>query len=290
MSLQKVNQKLIKQVFSMFLKRQQDSHKGEHGRVMIVGGSSDYFGAPILCALGALYSGADLVYLVVPDCIAESVRAAAGPDFIVRGYKGEHFNEAGVGLAMGVAAKADVCVVGPGLGNSSVAINNCRKLITGLNIPIIVDADALHAVKTPTGFIKTKKPLVISPHQAEFEHIFGTQIPKDATSLKNVLMKAAKESGYFMLLKGRLDFIVSPSGHIFVNTTGNPGMTVGGTGDVLAGIAASFMAQHLDTLSSLNAAAFVSGLSGDLLYKNYGYFFSASQVAKSLPVVLKKMV
>lgn len=287
----KINRLLIKQVFSMFLKRRADSYKGQHGRVMIIGGSEDYFGAPVLAAQAALHSGADLVYIIVPDCIYDAVCAAAGPNFIVRKYTGTDFNDAGISVAQSLVDQVDVVIMGPGMRIVPSMLKACKQFALSLSIPLIADAGALESLRDPKcGIINTKNQLVITPHRTEFKNIFCTTIPESGTEFVNTLITAAQKSDSYIVLKGQKDFVISPQGHIFINTTGNPGMTVGGTGDVLTGIIGSFMAQHLDILSSCNCATFVSGATGDVLFKHFKYFFTAEQVARTIPHTLKKLL
>lgn len=281
---------LARQIFTLFMKRRAESHKGQHGRVMVIGGSKGFYGAPVLAALGALYSGADLVHLVVPSIIASEVKCVAGADFIVHDYEGENFNEAGVGVAIELSRECDAIIAGSGFGNYPELVKVVASLLEKINIPAVLDAEAIFALKDEGGLKKFSSPTIITPHKTEFARLFGEEIPNTATEFKAVVRKAALDTDSYIVLKGAKDYLISPKGHIFVNTTGNPGMTVGGTGDVLGGITASFIAQHLDIMSACNCAAFASGAAGDILFKHYGYFYSASQVAKALPLVLKKLI
>lgn len=287
---QKIDRLLVKQIFNLFMRRRAESHKGENGRVLIIGGSKDFYGAPILNAMAALGSGADMIYLLVPSCIADNVKNIAGPDFIVRSYKGENFNLDGAKAALELCNNIDSVLIGSGFLENEEELKACDALLKNINIPTILDAGAIKVLKNVEGFKKYKCPTIITPHKKEFANLFGEEVPSTATEFKYCVRMAAYNTDSYIFLKGAKDYIISPKGHIFVNTTGNPGMTSGGTGDVLAGAIAGLAAQKLDMLSACNCAGFAVGSAGDTLYKNMGYFYSSSQVAKALPLVLKKLM
>lgn len=129
------------------LGRKPDSHKGENGRVIIVAGSKDYYGAPILTGLGALYSGADLITIFVPESILDSVRTHQ-PDFIVRGYEGEYLNSKAVDGILDFSKGQDALVIGPGLGVAAPIKNSLNSILTKIKIPAVIDADGLKQVET----------------------------------------------------------------------------------------------------------------------------------------------
>lgn len=287
---QKISKPLVKQIFSLFIKRSAESHKGQNGRVLVIGGGSDFYGAPVLAGLAALHGGVDLIYLLVPKNIAERVSCVAGADFIVRSHDGESFNREGLAKALALTPQLDAIVIGPGISPAAETNECIADLLRQVTIPVILDGAAIQVLKDEKGGLRRfATPTVIMPHRKEFATLFGMEPPKTAEDFKAAVRKAAQAVDSYIMLKGAKDYLISPKGHIFFNVTGNPGMTVGGTGDVLTGITAGLIAQHLDIMSACNCAAFVCGAAGDLLFKHYGYFFTATQVAKALPLVLKKL-
>ncbi len=271
---------------SLLPKRLASSHKGQNGRVLIVGGSIDYYGAPILSALGALYSGADLVYLYVPECNFECTRSMY-PDFIVKKYPGEFLTERYAESIIEFGKKCDSVLIGPGLKDREQTISAVMEIINQLHIPTVLDADAMLALKK-IGKFPLDQPMVITPHQNEFQNLVDREIHVDENDPKSfvLLRSLAMDLHLNVLLKGHNDYIASDEGVVEINRTGNAGMTVGGSGDVLAGVVATFLAQGLEGFDAARCAAYYVGEAGDLLKKQKGYHFSASDIAMTLPYAI----
>ncbi|MFA6917701.1 MAG: NAD(P)H-hydrate dehydratase [Candidatus Gracilibacteria bacterium] len=274
-------------VRKMLPKRAPTSHKGENGRVMIIGGSLDYFGAPILAGLGALYSGADLVYLYVPECNFDVTRSMY-PDFIVRSFSGEFLTPQAASKIIELGKNVDSVLIGPGLSDNEKTLEAAIDIVSHLRVPTVLDADAIPALKKIEKF-PMEQQIVVTPHANEFENLVDRDIvvkeddPKSIILLRSISM----DLHINVLLKGHVDYISSYEGVVEKNITGNAGMTVGGTGDVLAGFVASLLAQRLEPFDAIRCAAFFAGKAGDLLKKQKGYCFSASDLAMTLPYVLR---
>jgi NAD(P)H-hydrate epimerase len=240
-----------------------------------------------LAGLGALYSGADLVYLVVPECNFDVTRSHY-PDFIVRSYPGEFLNTEASQKIIELGKNADSILIGPGLTNNEKTVEAVVKIIKNLHIPTVLDADAISALKKIEKF-PLEQPLVITPHGNEFENLVDRDIVVKEEDPKSVILLRSLSMDLHMnvLLKGHIDYISSEEGVVEKNITGNAGMTVGGTGDVLAGFVASLLAQRLEPFDATRCAAFFAGKAGDLLKKQKGYCFSASDLATALPYVLR---
>ena len=267
-------------------KRSPSSHKGQNGKVLIVGGSLDYYGAPVLSGLGALYSGVDLVYLYVPECNFDCARSLY-PDFIVKKYPGEFLTERYAEGIIELGKKCNSILIGPGLGEKEQTQAAVLEILENLNIPTVLDADAIMVLKNIQKF-PLPQPIVITPHQNEFQHLVDREIKVDAEDSKFVVLlrSIAMDLHISILLKGQTDYIASEEGLVELNKTGNAGMTVGGSGDVLAGVVASFMAQGLEAFDAARCAAYYVGTAGDLLKKEKGYLFSASDIAMMLPYAI----
>ncbi len=248
-------------------KRYSDAHKGMHGRVLVVGGG-EYTGAPALTSLAAYAAGADIVTTVVPERI-RSVVASFSPNLIVKGVSGDCFEPKHVEEVAKLAAKHDVVVAGMGVGECgdfaefvAELLKHCKKAV--LDAQGIVD-------EIPDGV-----ECIITPHAGEFRKVFGDA---DARSV-------AKKLGCIVLLKGREDLITDGE-RIKVNRSGNAGMTVGGTGDVLAGVAAALFCND-DAFHAACAAAFLNGFAGDACFEKYGYNYTATQLIEEIPAALRK--
>lgn len=274
-------------VKKMLPKRAADSHKGQNGKVLIVGGSVDYYGAPILAGLGALRSGADLVYLYVPQCNFECTRSMY-PDFIVKKYYGEYLNKDFVEDIVEFGKNCDSVLIGPGLSDKPEVIEAATEIVKNLHIPTVLDADAISVLKNIKKF-PLDQPIVITPHQNEFNNLVDREVKVDESDPKSIILlrSISMDLHISVLLKGPVDYVSCEDGDVEINKTGNAGMTVGGTGDVLAGMTASFLAQGLDTYDAARCAAYLNGEAGDMLYKKMGYGFIASDLAHALPLAIR---
>lgn len=266
-------------------RRNRNAKKGDHGRVLILGGGNEYYGAPILAATAAMYSGVDIVYMLVPEENYDVTRSYY-PDFIVRKYHGKRLNEEGVSLALELMEKCDSMVIGPGLGLATTTKKAVLELLKNVDGSIVVDADAIKAFSN----IKVKGEVVLTPHPGEFRILTGTEVPHELEEKTEKVRRTANKLGVTILLKGPVDVIASPEGQVKYCSVGNPGMTVGGTGDVLAGLVGGFMAQGLNAFDSACCAAFVNGYAGDALYEEKGYAFNASDLALEIPYSIKRLL
>ncbi len=279
-------------VKKIFPSRIPESHKGMNGRVLIIGGSADYYGAPILSAMGALNSGCDLVYLYVPECNFDVTRNAA-PDFIVKKYSGDYFNKKAAHEIANFAKTCDCALIGPGIGEDENVIDGVIEFLKRAKIPIVLDSTAIYALKKIKDF-PFEQPIVITPHLNEFERLIDKELDiADSIGLERkkilYLQMLSKELHINIVLKGKDDYISSDEGAICKNTTGNAGMTVGGTGDVLAGFVVSLTSQGANFINACKIAAFANGLAGENLFKKKHHCYTASDLAAELPFVIKNL-
>ena len=263
--------------------RRKDSHKRMNGSVCVVGGSRLYHGAPFLCASGAMRSGVDLVYIAVPASIATAVRSLS-PDFIVVPLPDSKLTRGNVSKLMSWVPHVDAFAVGPGLGeqrpeNLVHALNQMK----GEGRSLVVDADALRPQTLPS--LRGARA-VVTPHAGEFERLFGVKLPDDAPGRVDVASAQAKRAGVTVLLKGPTD-IVTDGDRVALNDTHSPAMTVGGTGDVLTGIAAGLLAKGVGPFEAACAAAYVNGAAGAEAARRLGLHITASDVANGVANVMK---
>jgi len=261
----------------MLLKRHKDSHKGSSGIILVIGGSDIYTGAPALSALGALRAGADLAVVAAPERAANIV-ASFSPDLITIPLSGLVFSEKHFPLIKPWLEKANVVVIGPGLGKGPRTKKAVVSFIKSCKKPLVVDADALKAISANLKILKGKE-CVLTPHRKEFETLSRTKATKE-----NVKAFAALQD-QVVLVKGSVD-IVSDGKKLKQNKTGNAGMTVGGTGDVLAGLVAALIGQGFSLFDAAYNAANVNGLAGDACYKEKRYCFLASDLLEKIPDVM----
>jgi len=274
-------------------KRRQGSHKGDNGKVLVAGGSRDYVGAVALAGIAALRSGADLVNIAAPEKVAWAVNCYS-PDLITTKIKGDYFKERDAKTVLNLMKKFDVLLIGNGAGLDNETKKFCKKTIKKFNGFKVVDADAIKSINTDDA-----ENSIITPHSKELEHflinssVHKTIInkinnEKDIAKKSLIIKKTLKEflnKNNIILLKGKIDVIISED-RVYYNKTGNAGMTKGGTGDVLAGLCAGFLAQSKDLVQSAVNAVYFNGLIGDiLLKKKKGFSYLASDMIEEIKKV-----
>jgi hydroxyethylthiazole kinase-like uncharacterized protein yjeF len=260
------------------LARASDSHKGENGEVLVVGGGP-YTGAPTLAARAALRAGADLVRVAVPKQTAREVQAF-DESLIVHSYPGDRLTSDHLGDVRELAAGHDTVVFGPGLGDAVPTLRAVESFLESFDGTAVVDADALSVV----GDTETEATLICTPHAGEFSEMGGDPAG-DWRERTEAVESVADESGHVVLLKGPED-VISDGETTRVARTGNPGMTVGGTGDVLAGVTGA-LAAVLDPLQAAAVAAWANGRAGDAAFENHGGGLTATDVIERVPDALR---
>jgi len=268
------------------IRRSPESHKGEFGRLLVVGGSEIFTGAPTLVAMAAYLTGTDLVFVAAPERAAQAI-SSMSPNMITIKLPGENFAVAHVRLLREHLEKASVIAIGPGLGLNKQTISAVRKIVA-LAIqrkkPLLLDADGLKAL----GVIRKRifdGTTVVTPHAGEFQAITGKAPSRDLKLRSDEVRELASKSGAAVLLKGHID-IVSDGMRVKLNRTGNPGMTVGGTGDVLSGIVAGLMAQGVEAFRAAVAGAFINGAAGDLAEEKLGDHLTPTDLLEYIPTLL----
>ena len=239
------------------LSRDPTAHKGQHGEVLVVGGGP-YTGAPALAARAALRAGADLVRVACPASVAREVQAT-DPALIVRELDGDRLAPVHVDRLLDLAAEHDAVVVGPGLGDADPTLDAVVDLLSGHDGRAVVDADALRVV--PRVDADADADLTCTPHRGELRRMGGPDL-RERPDPEAAVATFAAEVGATLLVKGARD-VVSDGEDTRVNRTGNPGMTVGGTGDVLAGLTGA-LAGSLPSVQAAAVAAYANGRAGDL--------------------------
>jgi NAD(P)H-hydrate epimerase len=258
----------------LVLGRDPQSHKGDHGEVLVVGGGP-YTGAPALAAQSALRAGADLVRVACPRAVAREVQGYS-ENLIVVPFDGDALAPGHVDALLDRAADHDVCVFGPGLGSASKTLTAVREFLSGYDGRAVVDADALQVVPE----VETEATLVCTPHQGELAKMGGST-SKEWRERRTLVSEFASEIGHTLLVKGAYDVIADGS-ETRVNRTGNPGMTVGGTGDVLAGVTGALLCTQ-EPLDSAAIAAYANGRAGDLVVDDRGFGLVATDLLDRVP-------
>ncbi|MFO7967880.1 MAG: NAD(P)H-hydrate dehydratase [Archaeoglobaceae archaeon] len=246
-------------------------HKGTHGKVLVIGGGP-YSGAPALTAMAAYAAGADLVNVVVPETVYDIV-ASFSPNLIVRKVKGEQIGVEHVEHLREVVKKFHVVVMGMGSENAGEFSQEFLKYTD----KAVLDAGAL-IPQVPEGC-----ECIMTPHSTEFLNTFGYKFESEKE-----VKKAAKSSGATILLKSVED-VISDGEKIKINRAGNAGMTVGGTGDLLAGIAGTFLSLD-EPFWSASSAVYINGRAGDMLMERMGYNYTAMDMLSGIPLAIKESI
>jgi NAD(P)H-hydrate epimerase len=250
-------------------------------------------GAAVLVGRGALHSGAGLVRVACPDNVQDVV-AAGHPSYTtfgIRLHTDGSFGDGATDELVEFAKGAEVVAIGPGLGQGQSTSTFVRSVVERLAaVPIVLDADGLNAVAPwADGFPQRRAPLVLTPHPGEFARLTGLTVHEVLTNREEHAVTFARKTGAIVLLKGS-GTLVTDSNRLYRNTTGNPGMATGGSGDVLTGVIAALVAQGLTAFDAAVLGAWVHGRAGDLAAKKMGQVgLTSADLADHLPFAFKEL-
>ncbi len=256
------------------MNRDPASHKTENGIVAVIGGSLHMHGAPLFSALAAEAAGVDLLFAAVPRCHAE-VTKAASLNFQVHPFHGDELAEKDIDPLLRMLATVDCAVIGPGLARTDAAQKVIREIVESALCPLVLDASALQpwTVKVAVG-----KQMVLTPHLGELERMGIDRGDVAAT---------AKSLGVTIHVKGPVDTIALSDGSVRTVDGGNAGLTVGGTGDALAGLICGLIAQRMSHADACVTASTVIKRAGDELESEYGYAYGTRRVIGKIPSILR---
>ncbi len=261
------------------------AHKGDFGKILLICGSKGYTGAAALASMGALRSGAGLVYLGVPESIyaIEAIKLTEPIVFSLPDAGGVLSADASKSIVQHLQGK-DAVLIGPGLAQSEGTFWAVKTVLETFDGPVVLDADGINVLKSHRDIVRGRtSPTIFTPHVKEFERLGGKiengRIPAAAA--------LAKDLGAVVLLKGH-DTVITDGENCFVNPTGNPGMAVGGSGDVLSGIIVSLLGQGLPPLEAAACGAWLHGAAADICAREIGqYGMLPTDILNVLPRLLK---
>lgn len=285
--MKKITKEILKKVYP---KRELSSHKYDHGYLLVVGGGEHYTGSPALAGMAAFRAGVDMVRILAPERAADII-ASFSPNLATCGFKGSHFDEEDLPLLLNMAKSAKVVskektamVIGGGLGRSEETKKVVLDFLSQTDIKTVVDADAIYALKINPS---ARRGLVLTPHAHEFfvltnRSLQGLSLEKKAEAVK----EESKKLSCIILLTGEKD-IISNGDEVYINETGTPFMTVGGTGDTLAGICGGLLAQGVEPFLAAQGAAFINGKAGELASLRFGVGMLATDLIEEIANVVK---
>jgi len=273
-----------------FIPRPAESHKGSYGHVLVIGGSPGMSGAPLMASWAALRTGTGLVTVAVPESLLP-IADAAVPEIMSRGLA--ETADGGIAPAAGPALEkllhtVSLACIGPGMSTYNEAKAVVKAVLEKARIPLLIDADGLNALQGNADLLKAAQvPVVITPHPGEMSRLTGLSVAEIQQNRLDISQHYAREWGVTVVLKGNRTVIASPSGQLYVNINGNPGMATAGSGDVLAGIICGLMAQGLDADEAAWTGVYLHGRAGDEAAARSGQrALTATEIIHALPKVL----
>lgn len=272
-------------VLSILPDRAKDAHKGDFGKILLLCGSKGYTGAAYLAAMGALRSGAGLVFLGVPESIY-AIEAVKLNEAIVFSLpdKGGKLSSRAIPEIMERMPKMDAVLIGPGLGQSGDVLAVVRMVLQAAQCPVVLDADGINVIAPHKDIVRGRtSATILTPHAGEFARLGGSTEIERVTAAEQM----AQDLNCIMLLKGH-NTVITDGMTTYINPTGNPGMAVGGSGDVLAGIITALLGQGIAPLEAAACGAWLHGAAGDICASEIGqYGMLPSDMVKALPRLLK---
>ena len=273
------------QVLQILPDREETAHKGDFGKILLLCGSVGYTGAAYLAAMGALRSGGGLVFLGVPQSIyaIEAIKLNEAIVFPLPEQDGKLCEES-IPEILDRLPKMDAVLIGPGLSQSEGVFAVVKAVLEHADCPVVVDADGINVLSSHKDILRDRtNPTVLTPHTGEFARLGGSVAEGRQTAAE----KMAQELGCIVLLKGK-GTVVTDGTTTYINPTGNPGMAVGGSGDVLSGILTSLLGQGIEPLEATACGAYLHGAAGDLCAKELGqYGMLPTDMLNVLPRLLK---
>lgn len=269
------------------LKRDPNGYKYDYGHILVLAGSKQMPGAGVLSCGAALRTGAGLVTFAVKEDFLQSAISLSKPETIFFVYK----NSADI-LEYVLARKVSACVIGPGLELNAETKRLIENIISQLALPVVLDASGISVFKNDFSiFKKAKSKLILTPHEGEFSNLIGIKIAQLSKNAKTIACDFSRENNLILVLKRHKTIAASPTA-IYINDTGTPAMATAGSGDVLSGIIAAFVAPKniadKDLFEAVKFAVWTHGLTGDFAQKEKGNGVIASDLIENIPNVLKK--
>lgn len=249
-----------------------DSNKGTFGNLLAICGSYGMAGAAMMAAMGALRSGVGLMRLAIPESIYP-IAAVRLPECVFHPIKttDKTFSQSNCSELLKLSETASAVVLGCGMGWNFFTSSVTERIVESCTVPMVIDADGLNCVSEHIDILNSAKaPLIITPHPGEMARLTKTTIEEVQNNRIECACNFAKKYNVITVLKGSGTVVASPTGEYRVNTTGNPGMSTGGSGDILAGIVGSLLAQGYSPFDAACLGVFVHGLAGDITAKQQG--------------------
>lgn len=288
---------ISQRIKTALLKRRPDTHKGDYGHIFVIAGSVGMTGAAYLASQAVLLSGAGLVTLGIPKSLSPvmarklvEVMIKPLPETKQQSLSLKAFSEIKKFIEN---RRPDIIAIGPGLSQDKETQALVRKLIAGVNLPMVIDADGLNAIAVRLDLLQTRKDkrltTIITPHTGEMARLLTTSIAAVEKDRKGIAKKFASDYNVIAVLKGNKTVVSGPKGRAYINRTGNAGMASGGCGDVLTGMIAGFLGQGIEPFAAAELGVYLHGLAGDLAAKEAGQAsLKATDILEKIHKAIKK--
>ena len=271
--------------------RKINSHKGDFGHVLILAGSARFSGAAVLCSEACLRTGAGLVTLGLPKSLNKvfiKIKPLEVMTLPLPETKDYTLSNAAFGKIREFCGKIDILVVGPGLTQNSSTQALIRKVIGNIPKPMVVDADGLNALSGHLNILPAGGKIILTPHPGEMANLLEVEVAQVQKKRKKVAKDFVNSYNVVLVLKGHQTIVSQKDKKPYINKTGNPGMAKAGSGDVLTGIIAAFLAQGLGSFDAAKYAVYLHGLAGDLAAKDKSQLgMVASDMIARIPEAIK---
>ena len=274
-------------------KRREDTHKGDYGKLLTIGGAVNYYGAPLFSTYSFLKAGGGYARLASLNDVIRVV-AQKAPEIVFHPLKensegaisSENLNDI---IEIITRHRVDILIVGPGLSRSEDSLELVRSILKSVNKPVILDGDGLYAIKGNLDLVSRRSsPTVLTPHKAEFSKVFDIDIDYIEENKIEVARETSQKTNSIIVFKGAHSLICYPNGDVFINLSGNPGMATAGSGDVLNGTIAAAHGLGLRIWDAVKAGVFIHGLAGDLAAQDLGIDgFTSWDLLMYLPKAVK---
>ena len=274
-----------------FRERNLESHKGTYGHVLTIAGSMGKIGAGWLTSKAALRSGAGLATYAIPSS-AYLKFDTRFPEIMVEPVSDKnhgYFSEESLGEIRPLAQGKDVIAFGPGIGTKKETVKFTQEIVSKLSLPMVIDADGLNNLGEHLIVLKKRRSdTVLTPHPGEMARLMGVETKEIQKDRIDICRQFASLHKVTLVLKGYRTVVASPKGEIYINPTGNPGMSTAGMGDALTGMIAAFIANKIPTLEASIAASYIHGLAGDISKEKIGEVgMIASDLIDNIPTAIK---
>ena len=284
-----INKKIDEKMQKIFPQREKVSHKGDYGKIGILGGSSGMAGSVFMSSMASMRAGAGLSYIIAPQSISKILQIKANEQIIKEiNCKNFYYNNEISNQILDEVKNLDVLIIGPGMGKGNNLNELINEIIKNINMPVLIDADGLNAVSKDLSILNTDNNIILKPHIGEFSRLTGLSIEEIKKDKIKLAEKFARDNSLILVLKSD-ETIVTDGENTYINKIGNPGMATAGSGDVLTGIIAALI-NRIDIYDAAKLGVYLHSLAGDIAKEKFGEdSLISTDIIDCLPYAIKRL-